>query len=195
MTTDQKLTLRREVLRRVNIDGERVEEIAKSMNLPVMQVTAMLHKAQRKQRRLSKLDDPNSNFTIHLLHLERLESQWREVMHSWRLSKTDAEKHRVIWSVKSPGGDKDPEKLEKLKESQTGDVKYLQQAREIMAEIRELSKELAALTPKEHDREHPFTFNERIEEFHRLLVEGGQSSQPTPDDGVDVGRATSSVPA
>ena len=75
------------------------------------------------------------------LHVARLEHQWEQTMLAWHRS-TQAEEIEKV--VGEEGGKR---KAEKTRRSQTGDVKYLIVAREIMAEIRELTAANSVATP------------------------------------------------
>jgi hypothetical protein len=122
---------------RVMIEGCPVEQVAKEYAVGVERIKKVVCEVKRWIRRTPggvPLDATReTGLALRQLHLARLEHQWEQLMLAWYRSTQAEETEKVV------GDEKGQRKAEKTRRTQTGDVKYLEQARQIMAEMRALS--------------------------------------------------------
>ncbi|PHS03543.1 MAG: hypothetical protein COA78_17685, partial [Blastopirellula sp.] len=158
------------------VEGLSVKEVASQHNLTVLEVEAIVNEQnQLALAHANCLPEESSNSPI--IHLRRLEHQWREAMAAWYRSQKEEETTKVSRSTgaRSPG-----EKMEQTRKTTPGDVRYLQLAQRLLSEIKELhdqikadheSAQLGALTDV-----NSLTLEQRREELRQLLDQFGQPS-------------------
>lgn len=134
---------------------------------------------------------------VRRLHLARLEHQWREAMNAWYRS---IQREEIV-KVSSEGHDADANstakdegaaarrgskrKIERTTLNPCGDVRYLEQARRILAEYRELCD---GHTPAEHEEwidVEALTTEQREEELDRILAALDGPDNAAPHSGTD----------
>lgn len=163
---------------RVVIEGCDVEQVARDFRIGVPrvkqlvgQVRSWIRGAKRSVDEERTGDDSSS---LRQLHLARLEHQWEQVMLAWYRSTQVEETEKVL------ADEKGQRKAEKTRRSQTGDVRYLEQARAIMQEIRELLGDALNQQPAEEQHVESLTLDEREAALDRLLENLGQRARATP---------------
>ena len=149
----------RRIYREVCIIGRRPAEVAKAANLSENRVNAIVY---RVRKWLEQVTMPINFRALQALHLQRLEHQWHEAMSAWYRSGSKDETVKVALEEgkqktaspsangrAKPASGEGKRKVEKTTRETYGDVRYLEQARKIMAEFRSLSAEAQAAQAKE----------------------------------------------
>jgi len=158
----------REIYREVAIHGRLPAQIAARFEMSEARVRGIVH---RVRRWLAQVHLPVDLRGVQAMHLHRLEHQWQEAMSAWYRSGSKEETVKASYEdlrkkpagrAKSPAAnvaktasgkvkpDEDGKrKVERTTRAPCGDVRYLEQARKIMAEYRSLSAEVAAAQQKE----------------------------------------------
>ncbi|MGY8768991.1 MAG: hypothetical protein ACKVH8_11275 [Pirellulales bacterium] len=158
----------------VIVEGISVKDVATQHNLTVPQIEAIVD--QQNQLALAHancLPEESSNSPI--IHLRRLEHQWREAMAAWYRSQNEEETTKVS---RSSGARSAGEKMEQTRKTTSGDVRYLQLAQRLLNEIRELHDQIKADHQSQLGAEtdiSTLTLEQRPEELHQLLDQFGQS--------------------
>ena len=149
----------REIYRQVSVEGRFAEDVAADYEISEARVRRIL---QRVRRWLEQVHMPINVRGLQALHLQRLEHQWHEAMSAWYRSGRKDEtikssyedsKRRTAGSSSKPKTGKSAEdgrrKVERTTREPCGDVRYLEQARKIMAQVRALSAEAVVLQQEE----------------------------------------------
>jgi hypothetical protein len=167
---------------RVTIEGHSVEQVAKEHGIQPLRVRKIVQQVRRWMKHMPRgFSEPTellSAETLRDLHLARLEHQWEQTMLAWHRSTQVEEVEKVI------GGKDGIQKAEKTRRSQTGEVKYLTLAREIMEEIRALSAfQISTPNPEEPARVESLTLAERDAAVSRLLETLGERARAAETGG------------
>ncbi len=122
----------REIFRIVAVEGRSTSDVARDFSLSQRHVQRIVRRTQRQLvlRQLMRAPDPR---WLSEMHLRRLEHQWQEAMVAWYRSHLPSE--TIKYSTER-GSDK--AKIERTRREQQGDVRYLENARRILADIRAL---------------------------------------------------------
>ncbi len=131
--TDPPSDRERAIHQKVAVQGQLPEEIAEEFGTTLSDVTSTVYRVGYWLALEQLGQDPH---LVKVLHVKRLEHQWQIAMDAWRRSQKPEETAKVTRSGKKED-DKNP-KTEHVRRGQTGDVRYLDQARRILAEIRAL---------------------------------------------------------
>jgi hypothetical protein len=182
-----------QVFTQVIIEGRKLRDVAKSLRLKqksILDIVSRVRVYLRKQGASLYLPNPGRMRAIHVreLYLARLEHQWEELMQEWYRSKRPARADKV-GSVEVEGGKKQ-KRGEHQRKTQTGDVKYLKDARAILREIRELCMNRPYAT-KEQNYVKLLTLKQREDAFDRIVAEISDGSAATTDAGDGLGGADS----
>ena len=172
---------------RVVIEGCAMEQVAKEFNVRLQRLKIVIAEVKRWLRRTpGTLEHANKCETGRVLldlHLARLEHQWEQLMLAWYRSTQAEETEKVI------GDEKGQRKAEKIRRTQTGDVKYLEHAREIMAEMRRLSmSEAPNSTAQEQEHVESLTLEQRQAALDCLLETLGRRAREAEAGGTDPGQ-------
>lgn len=174
---------------RVMIEGCSIEQVAKDCEVGVARIKTIVAEVRRWIRRSpggNVLDSKTeSGLALRQLHIARLEHQWEQTMLAWYRSMQVEETEKVV------GDEQGKRKAEKTRRTQTGDVKYLQQAREIMAEMRLLIANTTSgtnLNTEEPTHVESLTLAQREAALDCLLETLGQRARAEEAGGVDLGQ-------
>jgi hypothetical protein len=153
---------------RVAVEGRAIEAVASEFAIAIETVERVVrhvkHWFQLGCPGLLEVDRAViGGVALRDLHLARLEHQWDEVMAAWYRSKQPEEVEKATVDEKKQV------KGEKTRRSQSGDVKYLNLAREILAEIRLLRGVTRESLAKEDDDVATLTLDERATRFTRIM--------------------------
>jgi hypothetical protein len=182
-----------QVFTKILVEGRKPRNVAKSLRLKqqsVIDIAQRVRSYLRTQGASLYLPDAGRMRAINAreLYIARLEHQWEELMQEWRRSKRPA--RTVKAGNNEVEGGKKQKRSEVQRKSQTGDVKYLKDARAILREIRELCMNRPYAT-KEQNHVKLLTLKQREDAFDRLVAEIGDGIAATPIDGVGLGGAGS----
>ncbi|MCA9268651.1 MAG: hypothetical protein KDA41_09280 [Planctomycetales bacterium] len=143
----------RRLYRRIYVEGRFPQQVAAEFGMSVAQVLTAARRVARWFLLVQPMTDAQD---VAALHLHRLEHQWQEAMQAWHRSgqqeevlkvsyegagQDEAERPTTSTGAKSRGKEA-KQKFEKVTRGPCGDVRYLEQARRIMAEYRALCAEL-----------------------------------------------------
>jgi hypothetical protein len=171
---------------RVMIEGRSVEQVAKDLFVTTPTVKSIVARVKRwmKKSRQSVPDEEFSHTaeTLRQLHLARLEHQWEQTMNAWYRSTHDEETQRLS------SDESGKKKVEKLLKTQTGDISYLVQAREILQEIRELvGSETISTAQQESHYVEGLSIEQRTAAVNHLLETLGRRAGAEEAGGTDFG--------
>ena len=161
----------RRVYREIAIRGRTAKQLAESMKLPETRIQGMV---ERVRRWIDQFPVPVDARAMQSQHLARLEHQWHEAMTAWYRSggKEETIKSSYEDQRKQAAASKDGKrKVERTTRQPCGDVRYLEQARKIMAEYRKLSAEFAAHTKQEQRDANPFSLAQVDAEVAEAIAE------------------------
>ena len=130
-----------DIFHRVAVEGMTVVEIADELSQSSGDIESIVRRVQRWLALEQLRQDPH---LVKAMHLRRLEYQWQVVMEAWYQSQKPSTTMKIARDKEGK------QKIEHTHRPQTGDVRYLDQARKIMAEIRVL---YGAQGPIEHIEE------------------------------------------
>ncbi len=150
----------RDIFHLVVVEGFSSEDVAKKYKIKRRQVERIVFDASRWQTLQQASVDPKMT---QVTHLQMLRHQYEQIMLAWRSSRTDD----VIVKA-THNGQGELQKKEHTVRPQSGELRYLEHARRIMAEIRELE---AILSPPEKEQELPDVENLTEEEYDQILAE------------------------
>jgi len=172
-----------EAYRLKTFEERSIAEIAVAQNVTVQTVYNRIKRAAKK----IEGDTPDARSLRHKLDCERLEFAYCEAMRAWRRSQEPVETTRVS----TADGKR---KAEKVEQSQTGDVRYLQQAQKIMADLTELRRTGSTEThpsSRENAETHVQTLglDQRAAELDRILAEALERKSEAAADRTDRGAA------
>jgi len=119
-----------EIYRQASVEGRPRQAVAIEHALNEREVDAIVRRTERFLASQLLAQDP---YLVRTLHLYRLEHQWREAMEAWYRSQRNQE---TLKASHNDGDDR--KKMEQMRRTQTGDVRYLRQALLALAEIRKL---------------------------------------------------------
>lgn len=175
-----------QVFTRVVIEGRTQEEVAQELGLKYESVVNICYKVKAYLREHgASLYLPNQRRmrAIHAreLYLARLEHQWEQLMQEWYRSKQPAESEKA-GNVEGDG--KNQKRAERQRKTQTGNVKYLIEARANLREIREICMSRPYAT-KEQNHVKLLTLKQREAICDRLLAENGVGVPASDDAGDD----------
>jgi hypothetical protein len=120
------------------------------------------------------------------LYLVRLEHQYQELMQAWYRSQQWAEMHKA--GVVKKKGEVESSRGEQMRKTQSGNVDYLIQARQILRDIRQICVHRPYATKEENHVKH-LTLKQRENDCDRLLAENGIGLPAPADAGTSDGRA------
>ena len=147
----------RAIYQSVAIEGRFAEEVAHQHKLPALRVEQTV---RRVQQWIDDVPLPPRNRDIHWLHLQRLDHQWHEAMTAWYRSGQTEESTKVTREQSATqecqaatGKDTGKAKVERATRNPCGDVRYLEQARKILAEYRNVRKEAAELRQQKEQQD------------------------------------------
>ncbi|MDA7950034.1 MAG: hypothetical protein MPJ24_00970 [Pirellulaceae bacterium] len=128
----------------VTVHGKSLTEVGQQYNVRPTQVSRIVSKTKKwlSMELLFKEEESLPNLTL-LLHKKRLEHQWYEYMNSWYLSS---------------------------KEAQGGDWRLLEQARKVLAEIRQIIQQITQ-NNKEGEPDATQIPEEQRDEIIRYLMD------------------------
>ena len=179
-----------QVFNRVMVEGRPLDEVARELKLKFESVVDIFYRVRKFMREHGAklyLPDPGLLRTVNAreLYLARLEHQWQQSMEAWHRSKSHAEENTVATTSK-PGDDQGQKRAEVKRKSQTGDVRYLVQARAILSDIRAFSTDRPYATPEENHVKQ-LTLKQREDDCDRLLAENCERIATPPDAGAAIG--------
>ena len=145
------------VFNRVMVRGELAEGVGRDLGLDPEEVAAICVRVQRQAAIQERGRDP---FALKTVQMARLENQWREAMAGWYRS-TEEE---TSTKARSGSGSKWAERSTR---SRVGDVRFLEQARRVLEEMRDL----AVRDFGEVEFVNGMSQEERDTEVERMLVE------------------------
>lgn len=153
----------RELFRRVAIEGRSFDEIAADEKISPRQARRLVLKAERM---LALQAFHHEAPWVRAMHLKRLEHQWQETMLAWYRSQRDECVVKVV--KKSP--DAEPS-VESVSSKPSGDVRYLEYARKLLGEIRQLGGvEDLHIGGEGYATVETLTIEQRTAEFYRLVA-------------------------
>jgi hypothetical protein len=182
-----------QVFTQVMVEGRKPRNVAKSLRLKQKSVVDIVSRVRvylREQGASFYLPNAGRIRAMHVreLFLARLEHQWDELMEEWYRSKRPARADKV-GSNEIEGGKKQ-KRAEHQRKTQTGDVKYLKDARAILREIRELCMNRPYAT-KEQNHVKLLTLKQREDGIDRILKEIRDGIAAAGDSGENLGGADS----
>lgn len=163
----------RQIHRQVCIEGRFAHQVAASRGLSVERVARIV---RRTRRWFAPGVTTTDSRRVCMLHLERLEHQWREVMTAWYRSGQQEETVKVSYEgVERQAGEKEStsatsrsannkQKVERTTRGPCGDVRYLEQARRIMNDYRALCQSIASMKVEEWPDVESLTLADRAGE-------------------------------
>jgi hypothetical protein len=164
------------IFRQAMIDGVACEELAGNYQLTLETIQRNI---RRVERWLAVQVTAQESVLVGNLHLERLEHQWNELMAAWVRSKQD----EVV--SKATTDQKGNQRVERIHKSATGEVRYLEQARRVLADIRTLLGIQHIPTEEElMNNVESLTLEQRGALLHRLVervrdAQAGMANVPT----------------
>lgn len=171
----------RATYREVAIRGRTPKQLAADLKISEARIQGMV---ERVRRWLSQMSLPVDLRALQTQHLARLEHQWHEAMSAWYRSSNMEETIKSSWEdqkqQKAPPKD-GKRKVERTTREPCGDVRYLEQARKIMAEYRALSCEVALLQKKEKQDANELSASERDEKAAGAITEVRERTRKKED--------------
>ena len=171
----------RSVYREIVIRGRTAQQLAAALKLSEARIQGMV---ERVRRWINQLPIPVDVRAMQSLHLARLEHQWHEAMSAWYQSnnkeetiKSSYEDHKRKAAAAGDG----KRKVERTTRQPCGDVRYLEQARKIMAEYRKLSAEFAATNKKEQRDANDLSAAERDAEAAQAIAKVREQNREGED--------------
>lgn len=164
VASDPDLTDRdRNIFQQVAVEGRKLDDVAQIEQLSVKQTRRIVQHASR----VLALRSFNSEAPwVRAMHLHRLEHQWQEAMYAWYRSQRDEE----TLKVKRETPTSQPS-VERVHVKQSGDVRYLEYARKLLGEIRQLGGVPDLQTGGEiYATVETLTLEQRTAEFHRIVA-------------------------
>jgi hypothetical protein len=172
-----------EIFRKIAVEGRDITAVAREHQLSPQHVRRIVRVTQRQLAlRSLELDTP----AVREMHLLRLEHQWQEAMVAWYRSQLGEQKLKI----NRKGEKEPPELVESTKTESCGDVGYLEYAREVLGEMRQLGG-IPDLSQQGlfHDHVEQLTFDERRARFDQLLETLRQRARTEAADRAADGRA------
>ena len=126
----------RRVYREIAIRGRTTRQLAESLKLPEVRIQGMV---ERVRRWIDQFPIPVNVRGMQSQHLARLEHQWHEAMTAWYRSGSKEETIKSSYEdqrKQAAASEDGKRKVERTTREPCGDVRYLEQARKIMAEHR-----------------------------------------------------------
>jgi hypothetical protein len=174
----------REIFRKVVVEGRLTSDVARDFSLSQRHVQRIVRHCERLAA-LGQFQHSTQPRWLGVMHVQRLEHQWREAMVAWYRSQHTLE--TVRYSTER-GSDKG--KIDRTRREQQGDAKYLAHARRILADIRTLIVGGALGDAAEGLIDvSTLTFDERREELAQLAIELRDREREEKDWGTDPGPA------
>lgn len=179
--SDAELSERdRGIFQQVAVEGRSLDEVARREQLSVKQIRRI---AQHAARVLALRSFHSEAPWVRAMHLHRLEHQWQEAMLAWYRSQLDQE--TVKLTRKTPTAEPS---VESVHVKQAGDVRYLDYARRLLGEIRQLGGVHDLSTGGEiYATVETLSFEQRTAEFHRLVAQLRERARADADDRTGFG--------
>ena len=156
-----------QIFREVIIEGKPRANVAAAYKLKVCTVDRYIRQVERW---LAVQVIQLESMLVGNVHLERLEHQWNELMVAWGRSKQD----QVI--SKASTDHEGRKRAEQTRKSSPGDVRYLEQARRVLSDIRALLGLTHLPTEQElMDDAQTLTLEQRMALLDRLLQKFGHT--------------------
>ena len=153
----------RNIFQQVAVEGRHYDVVAKKEQLSVKQIRRVVQHVSRIFALRSWHSEAPS---VRAMHLLRLEHQWGEAMLAWYRSQCD---EVVLKATKKTPDDKPS--VESVTTNQAGDVRYLEYARKLLGEIRQLGGVADLHTQGEtYATVETLTIEQRTTEFYRLVA-------------------------
>jgi hypothetical protein len=154
----------RGIFQQVAVEGRQYDEVAKKEELCVKQIRRIV---QRTSRVLALRSWRSEAPWVRAMHLRRLEHQWQETMLAWYRSQRD----ECVVKVTKKTPDAEPS-VESVTTKQAGDVRYLEYARRLLGEIRQLGGVSDLSTGGDvYATVETLTIEQRTAEFHRIIAQ------------------------
>jgi hypothetical protein len=170
---------------RVMVEGRALDSVAQEYSVVPATIRATVRRVQRWLREArSWLPDESFESSLEMLrlvHLARLEHQWEQAMNAWYRSLQAEETQKIS------GEEVGKRKAERILQSRTGEVKYLQQAREILQEIRSLAGTATIAPPGDTNHAESLTVEQRAMALDHLLETLGERARAAAPGGADSG--------
>ena len=166
----------RAIFRAVAVEGRPAAEVAAEHGLTAAHLQRIVRKIERLLAERSILEEPP---WVRVLHLRRLEHQWNEAMVAWYRSQLP---HEVMKATLDPAAKK--QRIERTVRPRTGDIRYLEHARKLLAEIRAASRD--EHEEQNHDVES-LTLEQRETELLALLDRLRERAREDEALGTDCG--------
>jgi hypothetical protein len=169
-----------EIFRKVAVEGHCRSELAKEYSLSERSIRHVLRKTQQwVAARFFTPDSPE----VRSLHLQRLEHQWEEVMVAWYRSQLPLEMTRTWKDDKGRTG------AQVVRRMRTGEPRYLEHARRILADIRRLGAD-GQVAPSALEMDYvdvaTLTPEQRRAEFVQLLDALRERARVAEGNGTDL---------
>ena len=158
----------RSIYREVAVRGRATKELASQLKLSEARIQGII---RRVRRWLEQVHLPIDVRSLQSMHLARLEHQWHEAMSAWYRSGNKDETIKSSYEDQKREVKDGKRKVERTTRQPCGDVRYLEQARKIMAEYRKLSDELAADINKEQRDAQSHPLADQDEKAARAIAE------------------------
>jgi hypothetical protein len=179
----------REIFRKVVVEGRLTSDVARDFSLSQRHVQRIVRHCERLAA-LGQFQHSTQPRWLGVMHVQRLEHQWREAMVAWYRSQHTLE--TVRYSTER-GSDK--AKVDRTRREQQGDVKYLAHARRILSDIRALVVGGALGDAAEGLIDvSTLTFDERRTELLELAIALRDREREETDCGTDPGPAEADAP-
>jgi hypothetical protein len=181
VASDPELTDRdRNIFQQVAVEGRKLDDVAQTEQLSVKQTRRIVQHASRVfALRSFHHEAPH----VRAMHLQRLEHQWQEAMYAWYRSQNEIETYKTFKK-----GPKAEPSIERTSVKQCGDVRYLEYARKLLGEIRQLGGVNDLSTGGAvYATVETLTLEQRTAEFHRIVATLRERARTDEADRIGVG--------
>lgn len=173
----------REIFTLVEVNGLSAEDAAKQLGIKPKSVTDICSRVrtwmQRNGGHWTRFKENERRIEIvRELYAARLEHQWKLVMAAWHASVQPNMREKIVF-----GKDREVDRTEVIRSSQTGNVRYLMQAVRLLDKICALRQGDSQSPAEEYSDVTDATITERRIELTELLRLYGPGARPASGGG------------